>query len=118
VLKKQGVQRWIFDELKTLRDTRFRFISKDSTVDYVILLSSQMRRDFPLELIISARSILREFNPDLIARHLNELRPDNFRLTIVAQNFPNGLKPTLKEKWFSVDYTLTSISEDLIKVKD
>lgn len=40
------------------------------------------------------------------------LRPENFRMTVVSQNFPGSWES--KEKWYGTEYTYEKLPEDFV----
>jgi insulysin len=116
MIKDQGVKKWIFDEIKSLAEIEFKFSEKCPPSQYTSSLSQQMQENLPPQWTISGGSVLRKYDPALIEKHLDLLRPDNFRLTIACQEFPKGIKPTKVEQWYSTDYTVLPVSDELNKV--
>ena len=55
---------------------------------------------------------LRKFDPARIQEGLACLRPDNFRMSVVSQNFPGSWKE--KEKWYGTEYTYEKIPSDFL----
>ncbi|KAI9475636.1 MAG: Metalloenzyme, LuxS/M16 peptidase-like protein [Benjaminiella poitrasii] len=114
MVKEADVKKWIFDEIKSLAEIGFKFSEKCPPSQYTSFLAEQMQENLPPQWTISGNSLLRKYDPVLIEEHLRLLRPDNFRLTLVSQEFPNGLKPSKVEKWYSTDYEMLPISESLL----
>ncbi|CAG2179175.1 unnamed protein product, partial [Oppiella nova] len=96
LLKREGPKQWIFDELKQIREIRFRFKEKERPMGYVIDLSHDLH-DFPFDECLSAGYLLDEFRPDLITDLLNHLTPDRMRVTVVSKQFTTIADQT--EKW-------------------
>ncbi|KAI8981618.1 Metalloenzyme, LuxS/M16 peptidase-like protein [Mycotypha africana] len=114
MLKESGVQKWIFDEIKSLAEMGFRFSEKCPPSQYTSFLAQQMQEKFLPQWILSGSCLLRKYNPELIEQHMDLLRPDNFRLTLASQEFPNNLKCTKVEKWYSTEYEVLPLSEQLL----
>lgn len=113
MLKKCGVKKWIFDEIKSLAEMEFKFSEKCPPSQYTSFLSQQMQENLPPQWVISGNQLLRKYDPILIEQHLALLRPDNFRLTLACQEFPNGIKCTKVEKWYSTEYDIFDLSDQL-----
>ncbi|KAI8375164.1 Metalloenzyme, LuxS/M16 peptidase-like protein [Blakeslea trispora] len=114
LMKESGVKKWIFDEIKSLADIHFRFSEKMPPSEYTSFLSQQMQNNLPPQYVISGSSLLRKYDPVLIEDHIALLRPDNFRLTLVSQDLPEGIECTKTEKWYSTEYDVMPISEELL----
>ncbi|CAG2173523.1 unnamed protein product, partial [Oppiella nova] len=112
VLGKEGPKQWIFDELKQIREIRFRFKEKERPMGYVIDLSHDLH-DFPFDECLSAGYLLDEFRPDLITDLLNHLTPDRMRVTVVSKQFTTIADQT--EKWYSTQYTQQDIPPEKIQ---
>lgn len=70
-----------------------------------------MQKPLPREWLLSG-SLLRKFDPDLIKKALSYLRPDNFRLIVVSQEYPGDWDS--KEKWYGTEYKVGKIPEDFM----
>jgi insulysin len=71
-----------------------------------------MQRPLPRDYLLSGLSLLRKWDPEGIKRGLSHLHPDNFRLTIVSQEFPGDWDQ--KEKWYGTEYKYVKMSEDFM----
>ncbi|KAI7847937.1 Metalloenzyme, LuxS/M16 peptidase-like protein [Circinella umbellata] len=116
MLKKEGVKKWIFDEVQSLAAIEFKFTEKYPPSQYTSWLTQQMQEGYPPQWTISGTSLLRAYNPQLIEEHLALLRPDNFRLTLASQEFPDGIQCDKVEQWYSTEYTVMSLTERLQKM--
>ncbi|KAI8639740.1 Metalloenzyme, LuxS/M16 peptidase-like protein [Parasitella parasitica] len=114
MVKENGVKKWIFDEIKTLAEMDFKFSDKCPPSEYTSFLSQQMQECLPPQWTISGSALLRKYDPALIEQHLALLDPENFRLTLACQEFPNGVQPTKVEKWYSTDYEVLPLSKELM----
>jgi insulysin len=112
LLKENSPQQWIFEELKKMSEVDFRFKQKAPASKTTSALSAVMQRPFPRDYLLSGPSLIRKFNPDAIRRGLASLRPDNFRLTIVSQEFPGAWEK--KEKWYGTEYNYDNIPPSLM----
>ncbi|GAA5812303.1 hypothetical protein MFLAVUS_005754 [Mucor flavus] len=115
MIKENGIKKWIFDEIKSLAEIEFRFSEKCTPSQYTSFLSQQMQENLPAQWTISGSHILRKYDAELIQQHLDLLRPDNFRLTLAAQEFPHGIKCTKVEKWYSTDYEDMPLRPELME---
>ncbi|KAF2455474.1 a-pheromone processing metallopeptidase Ste23 [Lineolata rhizophorae] len=102
MLNDQEPQKWIFDETSEMSEVDFRFKQKSPASRTTSALSSVMQqRDLPREWLLST-SLIKEFNKDAIKKGLAHLRHDNFRLTVVSQNYPGEWDK--REKWYGTEY--------------
>jgi insulysin len=113
VLKETPPQEWIFEEMKQVSEVNFRFKQKSPASKTTSALANVMQRPLPRDYLLSGLSLLRTFNPEGIKRGLAHLRPDNFRLTIVSQEFPGDWDQ--KEKWYGTQYKYVKISDDFMR---
>nr|POE72795.1 putative zinc protease [Quercus suber] len=102
MIKEQPIHKWIFDEMSKLAEVDFRFKQKSPASSTTSRLSGIMQKPFPKDQILSAQSLIREFNPEGIKRGLEHLDPDNFRIMVVSKELP-GEWP-MKEKWYGTEY--------------
>ncbi|CAJ2510236.1 Uu.00g061360.m01.CDS01 [Anthostomella pinea] len=63
-------------------------------------------------MLLSGQSRLRKFDPALIKKGVELLRPDNFRMTIVSQDLPGGWDQ--KGKWYGTEYKSEKIPVDFL----
>jgi insulysin len=112
VLKETPPQEWIFDEMKQMSEVNFRFRQKSPASKTTSALANVMQRPLPRDYLLSGLSLLRKWDPEGIKRGLSHLHPDNFRLTIVSQEFPGDWDQ--KEKWYGTEYKYVKMSEDFM----
>ncbi|CAJ2509957.1 Uu.00g058570.m01.CDS01 [Anthostomella pinea] len=112
LLRQTPPQEWIFDEQKGMADVDFKFKQKTPASRFTSKISAVMQKPLPREWLLSGQSRLRKFDPALIKKGVELLRPDNFRMTIVSQDFPGGWDQ--KEKWYGTEYKSEKIPEDFL----
>jgi secreted Zn-dependent insulinase-like peptidase len=83
-LRSEGVQNWVFDELKRLSDLNFRFQEKGDPIRYVSRLASSMH-DFPVQDWLRGGTYLERFDAELIQRLLDSMTPDK---TLMSLSYP------------------------------
>ena len=111
LLKAQEPQQWILDEIKGMAEVDFRFKQKSPASSFTSRLSSVMQKPLPREWLLSGERLIREFDPKAIAEGLTYLRADNYRLTIVSQEFPGDWDK--KERWYGTEYKIEKVPEAL-----
>lgn len=116
MVTSQEPQHWLWKEVSDMSKINFRFRQQSSVFDTVSRMSNslyQCAEDFhvPPENVLS-RSILREFDPDLISKYGSYLVPDNCRVVLSSLTF-DGLPET--EKWYGTEYSLENLDDELKK---
>lgn len=110
LIKEQHPQQWIFDEVKGMAEVDFRFQQKSPASGFTSKTSSIMQKPLPRERLLSGQSLVRKFDSKAISNALAYLRTDNYRLTIVSQNYPGDWDQ--KEKWYGTEYKVQPIPPD------
>ncbi|CAO1621115.1 unnamed protein product [Jaminaea pallidilutea] len=115
LLKQSPIPEWNYNEVASLCDLAFRFKEKVPPSSYVSALSTQMQVPYPREWILSGPYLTREFNRESISDTLACLAPERCRITIAAQECPDGSKACdQKEKWYGTEYKLTPLPTSLL----
>jgi insulysin len=112
LMKEQPPLEWMFDELKTMGDVNFRFQQKSPASRFTSNISAVMQKPLPRKWLLSGSTKLRRFDADGIAKAMQFLRPDNFRLMITSQD--PAVNFDKKEKWYGTDYTVQNMPPDLL----
>ncbi|CAG8596514.1 4609_t:CDS:10, partial [Acaulospora morrowiae] len=113
LMKKVGVQEYIFRELQNLQVIKFRFLEKSSSpADYVSFLASSLHLPFKREWAISGPYLIRNYDQKLIDEILDLLRADNFTLTLVSPSFTDLDQ---SEKWYGTEYKVIPIDPGFIQ---
>ncbi|XXH05044.1 hypothetical protein Hte_011468 [Hypoxylon texense] len=112
LLRQTPPQKWIFDEQKGMADVDFKYKQKTPASRFTSRISAVMQKPLPRKWLLSGQSRLRKFDPVSIVKGVELLRPDNFRMTIVSQDFPGRWRQ--EEKWYSTEYTAEKIPEDFL----
>ena len=102
LLKETPPQKWIMDEIKGMSEVDFKFKEKSPASSFASRMSSTMQKPLPREWLLSGLDLIRKFDSNAIAKALTFLRPDNFRLGVVSQDFPGDWDK--KEKWYGTEY--------------
>ena len=108
----QGIppQEWIVDEVKGMAAVDFKFEEKESASSFAHSMASTMQKPLPREWLLSGETLIRKFDADAISTALKHFRPDNYRLTIVSQQYPGDWDQ--KEKWYGTEYKVESIPDE------
>ncbi|RCH96410.1 Insulinase (Peptidase M16), partial [Rhizopus stolonifer] len=113
LLKNEGVQKRIFEEVQSLASLAFRFKEKYPPSQYTSRLAGLMQHGYPSQYILSGPSLIRHYDEELIKENLNWLRPDNFRFMLACQTPPDGIQFTSKERWYESEYTVLDFDSSL-----
>ena len=111
LLRETLPQEWIFDEQKGMADVQFRFKQKTKASQFTSEISAVMQKPLPREFLLSHNK-LRRFDRAAIQKALSYLRPDNFRIEVVSQEFPGDWDK--KEKWYGTEYNYEKIPEEFL----
>lgn len=112
MLKKQGAQKWIFDEYSQICKTLFRFKDKENPLGLVSNLVHAMQV-YPLDEVLSAPYLVESWNPDQINELLDHLFPENARFILVGKKVEANADK--KEKWYGTQYSHEKIPNSKIK---
>jgi insulysin len=112
LLRDTPPQEWVVTELKRMSEVDFRFKQKSPASKTTSSYSSIMQKPYPRHQLLSSPLVLREFNPEGIKESLSFLRPDNFRMVIVSQDFPGDWDQ--KEKWYGTEYKTERLSKEFL----
>ena len=110
LLKETPPQKWIMDEIMGMAEIDFRFKQKSPASSFTAKLSSVMQKPLPREWLLSGNTLIREFDASAIRKAISYLGTDNYRLTIVSQDFPGDWDH--KEKWYGTEYRTEKIPAD------
>ncbi|OWO99030.1 hypothetical protein B2J93_6607 [Marssonina coronariae] len=114
LLKETPPHQWVFEEQKGLAEVDFKFKQKTPASRFTSQIGAVMQTPLPREWLLSGYSMLRKFDPARIQEALACLRPDNFRMMVVSQNYPGSGTWKEKEKWYGTEYTYEKIPADFL----
>ncbi|XP_018577073.1 nardilysin [Anoplophora glabripennis] len=114
MLKEMGPQARIFDEIKTIADTSFKFSTEENAVDIVEDLCEAMQF-YPPEDYIAGSELYYEYSPKDIQTIVDHLNPEKVNIRVLSKTLPNGLKFDKIEPWFGTKYTNIDIPESWIE---
>ena len=109
LIQKTPPQKWIVDEVKGMAEVDFRFQEKESASSFARGMASTMQKPLPREWLLSGETLIRKFDADAISTALKYLRPDNYRLTLISQQYPGDWDK--RERWYGTEYKVEPIPE-------
>lgn len=112
LIREQSPLEWIVDEIKGMAEVEFRFKQKTGASKFTSRISSVMQKPLPRAWLLSGSSLIRRFDAKAIDEALSFLRPDNFRLTLVSQDFGPELEQ--RERWYGTRYHMERIPQDFL----
>lgn len=113
MLKKEGPQKWIFEEYFDLCEMQFRFKDKENPLSLVSSVVHSMQ-SYPLEEVLAAPYLISEWRPDLIEDLWNKFYPQNARITVVGQKCE--AKANCEEEWYGTKYSTEKIDPSVLEV--
>ena len=114
MLRKTKPQKWIYDECRNIYSMSFRFKDKERPQGYVSSLASDLHF-YPFEDVLAGGYLLEDsWRPELITGVLDELVPENVRISVIAKKFEGECDQT--EKWYGTKYKVQSVPDHLLKI--
>ena len=108
-IRREGVQRWRFDEEKQLSEIAFRFKETSNPLYEVLRLAGKLR-EYPVTEWLHGDYLYAEFDPELIHHYLDQLHPQNLLLTLSAQE----VKTDSIEPRYQVPYRIQPLGPQLL----
>jgi insulysin len=112
LMRDQPPQKWVVKEQMRISEVEFRFKPKRPPSQTTSDLAGIMQGPYDRKMLLSGPDVIKKFDAKLISEAMSYLRPDNFRMTIVSQDFPGGWDQ--KEKWYGTEYKDEKIPEDFL----
>lgn len=113
LMRKEGPQKRIYDEIHQIKETNFRFTDESPPAEYVEDLCESMHY-YPPRDYITGSGLYFEYNPEAIQICLNYLTPDDVNIIIFDKKF-NDEDFDKVEPWFKTKYTDMEIPQEWIE---
>ena len=104
LIREQGVQKRIFDELAQMNSLGFKYYDRNLPLDWVCQLASNLHY-YPVADLLGVPNI--EYDSELIIQCLDKIKPENM-LQIVLKK--NGLNTDKVEPYYQAKYGNSSVS--------
>jgi insulysin len=109
MLCEEGIQTWIFEELKNIGETQFHFRDKRNPGRYTQNVASGMQLYEPDDLLMALHHVPLEYSEDSIKEILKCLTVEKVRMMWSSQDHKG--KTSEVEPWYGTEYVLESLSE-------
>ena len=103
LIKTIEPQEWIQQELQTVSDLQFRFMSKRNPMDYTCSVAGWMQL-YPHSHYLSGPYKVSQWEPEMVKECMAALNPDNVLWLISSPTFADHLTHPLTEKWYGTQY--------------
>ncbi|XP_011881239.1 PREDICTED: nardilysin isoform X2 [Vollenhovia emeryi] len=113
LVKKEGPQKRIYDEIYKIEENNFRFADEEDPADYVEDLCESMHF-YPPRDYITGNELYFEYDPEAIQKYLNYLVPENANIMIFNEDF-DSLELNKVEPWFKTKYTDIEIPKEWVE---
>jgi secreted Zn-dependent insulinase-like peptidase len=111
LVRRDGVQEWLFAEQRVMADLGFRFQEPAAPVSLVSSLARRMQEPgVPLAEVLTAPYAYTSFDAPLLQSILAELRPDNVLLTLTAR----GVATDAVDPWYGTAYRFAALAPERV----
>lgn len=116
LLRSQPPSKVIFDEIKAINEISFRFAERSKASHYAMALSSMLQHPVPRDKIVSAGSLLEDYNEKELTAALQLLEPRNAILGVTSKEMPKGVEGVRdqKEPIYGTEYLQVPLSEKFL----
>ncbi|KAG2383547.1 hypothetical protein C9374_004218 [Naegleria lovaniensis] len=108
IKSKQGVQKWVYDEVSHLAKLAFVNLEYPRALQFASDMAQNLQKYLPNE-VISGVHIF-DYNEELIIECLNQLNPYNFNVYYRKPSFENINFE--EEKWYKAQYSLQDLPQE------
>ncbi|MCK9468676.1 MAG: insulinase family protein [Porticoccaceae bacterium] len=109
LVRKQGLERWRYDEVANLSRVAFRFADKQGASRTVQRLSTLMHH-YPAAETLRGSYLFNTFAPGVVEDVASHLRPDNAFVTLVAR----GLETDRTSTYYQTPYRVEPLDVELL----
>lgn len=103
MLRKLGPSERIYNEIRAIEETSFRFEEESQPADYVETLAENMHF-YPPEHYITGDRLYYKYDPKGITELLDCMRADAVNIMVLSNKHAAPIQYDAKEKWFGTDY--------------
>jgi nardilysin len=122
MLRQQGPQQWVFNEVAAVKDIEFRFQEEEEADEYTVRLARSMHHFRP-EHILAGEYMLTDWNETVMSATLERLSPDNMRMDLLTSTFDAEEEAAAAaargealetEPWFQVPFSRRVLPASLV----
>ena len=110
LVRKDGVKRWIHDELEKIDELNFRFREQGSPSRDAVSIAGNLQH-YPARLVLKGPYVSDHFSAKQVESILDDLRVENMRQIVVAP----GLKTDRVEPYYHTQYSVAPLAKNLVK---
>ncbi len=110
MLRREGPQQWLYEEQSQLAELQFRFREKANPVNYASALASGMHY-FATEDILRGNSLMKDYDPDMLAELLSTVVPENALVTLSHQSVDTDRE----SPFYAVPYSAEPVSAEQLQ---
>ncbi|KAL0818303.1 hypothetical protein ABMA28_008789 [Loxostege sticticalis] len=114
MLRHIGPSERIYNEIKAIEETGFRFDEESQPADYVEMLSENMHQ-YPPEHYITGDRLYYKYDPKGITELLDCMRADTVNIMILSNKHSTPIQYDTKEKWFGTQYRREEIPKNWLE---
>ncbi|MGV3590130.1 MAG: insulinase family protein, partial [Gammaproteobacteria bacterium] len=107
--RQDGIEEWIYDELRVMAELAFRYQEEGSPVSYASSMARRLQ-EYPQQELITAAYTYQDFAPELLERVFDELRPDNVLVTLTSRT----VEGDRVDPFYGTEYSFTPIAPERI----
>jgi insulysin len=113
-LRTSSLPTYIYDESKSIAESRFRFAEKRSPDKYVSSLAERLAGPYPRDLVLCAESLMWQWDEPAVRKLLDTLSVERSRVMLMAKDgLPEG--SWTKEKWYNAEYWTEKLPGSLVE---
>ncbi|KAG8689157.1 Insulinase (Peptidase M16) [Ceratobasidium sp. 394] len=113
-LRNSELPTYIYEESKSIAESRFRFAEKRSADKYVSSLAERLSGPYPRDLVLCAESLMWEWDEPAVRKLLDTFTVEASRVMLMAKDgLPEG--NWLKEKWYKAEYWIEKLPASLVE---
>ncbi|KAL3144870.1 hypothetical protein ABBQ38_001970 [Trebouxia sp. C0009 RCD-2024] len=114
LLKAQGPQKWVFDELANIAQMRFKFAEEEDACEYALRLAADAPYYAP-EHLLNGHYLYDQWDPQLVDSLLGHMTPSNVRVDVQTSSFSSTKGADIQqEPWFGMPYASSPIPPELL----
>ena len=111
MLKREGIPKWVFEELKLISEFQFNYKSKIDSLSSSLSLTESMSV-FPVEYASKVNDLIEEYRPEIYRDILKSLVSGNMILLVSSGSFTDLSE---NEPIYGTNYSFDYMPENLIK---